>query len=70
VRVEVPLEVPLDAASGPHPAGVLVALSVLAVDGELVLRAENELVPGALRDACTAHGFEEITWVDTQTPLV
>lgn len=63
VRVEVPLR-------HEPSAGVLVALSVLRVDGELVLRAEDELVAGTLRDACTAHGFEEITWVDTRTPLV
>lgn len=63
VRVEVPLR-------HEPSTGVLVALSVLRVDGELVLRAEDELVPGTLRDACTAHGFEEITWVDTRTPLV
>ncbi|WP_183297524.1 hypothetical protein [Cellulomonas cellasea] len=63
LRVEAPLR-------HGRSAGVLVALSVLRVGGELVLRAEDELVEGTLRDACTAHGFDEITWVDTRTPLV
>ena len=39
----------------PPAAGVLVALSVHAVAGELVLRAEDELIPGGtLRDAAVA----------------
>lgn len=63
LRVEAPLR-------HGRSAGVLVALSVLRVGGELVLRAEDELVEGTLRDACTAHGFDQITWVDTRTPLV
>lgn len=63
LRVEAPLR-------HGRSAGVLVALSVLRVGGELVLRAEDELIEGTLRDACTAHGFEQITWVDTRTPLV
>ncbi|WP_258724425.1 hypothetical protein [Cellulomonas sp. NS3] len=63
LRVEAPLR-------HGRSAGVLVALSVLRVGGELVLRAEDELVEGTLRDACTAHGFDEITWVDARTPLV
>ena len=63
LRVETPLR-------HGRSAGVLVALSVLRVGGELVLRAEDELIEGTLRDACTAHGFEQITWVDTRTPLV
>jgi hypothetical protein len=61
-RVEVPLA--RDPASG-----VLVALSLYAVDGEYVLRAEDELVPGGLREACTAYGFDAITWLDDRTPL-
>ncbi|MFS0701942.1 hypothetical protein AB6N24_18380 [Cellulomonas sp. 179-A 4D5 NHS] len=63
LRVEAPLR-------HGRSAGVLVALSVLRAGGELVLRAEDELIEGTLRDACTAHGFEQITWVDTRTPLV
>ncbi|WP_028048647.1 hypothetical protein [Cellulomonas sp. URHD0024] len=61
-RVDVPL------LSAPF-AGVLVVMSVLNVDGQLVLRAENELIPGALKNACTAYGFADITWVDARTPL-
>lgn len=60
------VDVPLQRADG---AGVLVALSVLNVDGQLVLRAENALVPGALQDACTTYGFTDIPWVDAHTPL-
>jgi hypothetical protein len=61
-RVDVPLD--RDPA-----AGVLVALSVSNVGGQLVLRDEHELVAGTLRDACLAYGFERITWVDPFTPL-
>ncbi|ROS23016.1 hypothetical protein [Cellulomonas sp. PhB150] len=61
-RVDVPLE------RDPGP-GSLVALSVVNVDGRLVLRAERELVPGALREAALAFGFDELTWVDAWTPL-
>jgi hypothetical protein len=60
------VDVPLDHAPS---AGVLVALSVLNVSGRLVLRAEHELVAGTLRDACTAYGFDRITWADPSTPL-
>jgi len=61
-RVDVPLE---------HEQGVgsLVALSVVDVAGELVLRAERELVAGALREAGAAYGFDTLTWVDKWTPL-
>jgi len=51
-------------------AGVLAALSIHDVGGQLVLRAEQDLVPGLLRDACVAHGFDRITWVDAARPLV
>ena len=59
------------AAASPASAaqGVLVALSVTQVGGELVLRAEDELVHGTFRDACQAYGFTTITWVDPWTPL-
>lgn len=49
--------------------GVLVALSVTNVAGELVLRSEDELVHGTFRDACLAYGFTQVTWVDPWTPL-
>jgi hypothetical protein len=63
VRIDVPLR------RDPGP-GVLVALSVYNVGGELVLRAENELLAGSIRDAVRAFGFETITWIDPTTPLV
>lgn len=50
-------------------SGVLVALSITQVAGELVLRAEDELVHGTFRDAALAYGFTTITWVDPWTPL-
>lgn len=61
-RVSVPLERP----AGP---GVLAALSVHQVAGRLVLRAENDLVEGTLRDACTRYGITDLAWVDPWTPL-
>jgi hypothetical protein len=63
VRIDVPLR------RDPAP-GVLVALSIYHVEGELVLRAENELLAGSVRDAVRAFGFETITWIDPTTPLV
>jgi hypothetical protein len=62
-RIDVPLR------RDPAP-GVLVALSVYNVDGELVLRAENELLPGSVRDAVQAFGFDTITWISPFQPLV
>jgi hypothetical protein len=61
------IDVPLRRQPGP---GVLVTLSVYNVDGELVLRAENELLAGAVREAVRAFGFDTITWIDPTTPLV
>jgi hypothetical protein len=61
------IDVPLRREPGP---GVLVALSVYNVDGELVLRAENELLAGAVREAVRAFGFDTITWIDPTTPLM
>jgi len=61
------IDVPLDHEPA---AGIFVALSVTEVAGQLVLRAERELVAGTLRDACLAYGYERITWVDAATPLV
>jgi hypothetical protein len=60
------VDIPLDRAPAP---GVLVPLSVYLVDGQLVLRAEGDLVPGALRDACFAYGLDGISWLDAWTPL-
>jgi hypothetical protein len=62
-RIDVPLR------RDPAP-GVLVALSLYNVAGELVLRAENELLPGSVRDAVQAFGFDAITWIGPSQPLV
>ncbi|MEO6702936.1 MAG: hypothetical protein ABI140_08135, partial [Jatrophihabitantaceae bacterium] len=63
VRVELPLDRP------PSPrVGVL--MSLYNVAGEFVVRAEMEEFPGSIRDAVSAYGFEQITWLDPRTPLV
>lgn len=61
-RIDVPLR------RDPAP-GVLVALSIYNVDGELVLRTENQLLPGSVREAVQAFGFDAIAWIDPTTPL-
>jgi hypothetical protein len=61
-RVEVPLEY------GTHQ-GPVVALSLYNVDGEFVLRAERELILGDVREAARAFGYDQITWIDSRTPL-
>lgn len=61
-RVEVPLD-------GLPPGPVAVPLSLYQVDGELVLRREAQPVPGTVRDACRAYGFDRITWMDERTPV-
>lgn len=60
------IEIPLDR---PPSAGVLLALSVYNVRGELVLRAEDLLVPGSARAAALALGYDRISWFDEDTPL-
>lgn len=62
-RIELPLDRP------PSPA-VAVLLSLYQVDGELVIRAENEDIAGTVRDAVVAYGYDRITWLDPRTPLV
>jgi hypothetical protein len=42
---------------------VAVFLSAYNVDGELVVRAESDNVPGTIRNACEAYGFERIAWL-------
>jgi hypothetical protein len=59
------LEAPLDLGHGEGPA---VLLTAYVLDGEIVLRAERELVTGSLRDACLAFGYDRITWADDHTP--
>jgi uncharacterized protein involved in tellurium resistance len=61
------IELPLDR---PQSAVVAVLLSVYQVDGELVVRAENEDIAGSVRDAVVAYGYDRITWLDPRTPLV
>ena len=61
------IDIPMDRPSA--APGVLVPLSGYVVDGQLVLRAEGDLVAGALRDACFAYGFDTISWLDAWTPL-
>ncbi|MFQ1003886.1 hypothetical protein [Modestobacter sp. SSW1-42] len=62
-RVEVPLDV------GRH-AGPVAALSLYAIDGEFVLRAEGELLTGAVREVAQAFGYDRITWADGATPVL
>lgn len=48
---------------------VVVLMSLYNVAGEFVLRAEMDEGAGTARDACTAYGFDQITWLDSWTPL-
>ena len=61
-RVEVPLDL------GRH-AGCVAALSLYAIAGEFVLRAEGELLTGAVREVAAAFGYDRITWADGATPV-
>ncbi|WP_460493485.1 hypothetical protein [Dactylosporangium cerinum] len=60
-RIEVPVQ--------PPPPGPTVLLSLYNVDGELVLRAEAQTVPGRIRDACLAFGYDRIAWRDADTAI-
>jgi hypothetical protein len=62
-RVELPLDL------GVH-RGPVALLSLYAVDGEFVLRAETERITGAVRDVARAYGYDRITWADDRTPVV
>jgi uncharacterized protein involved in tellurium resistance len=61
-RVELPLD-------RPASAGVMVLLSIYNVHGELVVRAEMETIPGPIRAAVQAYGFDRISWLDDRTPV-
>ncbi|HEV2885833.1 MAG TPA: hypothetical protein VGX49_02885, partial [Jatrophihabitans sp.] len=61
-RVELPLD-------RPASAGVTVLLSIYNVRGEFVVRAEMENVPGSIRTAVQAYGFDRISWLDDRTPV-
>jgi hypothetical protein len=53
------LDVPLDQ---PSTAEFTVVLSIHNVDGELVLRAEDDHFGGSARAACEAFGFTRLVW--------
>lgn len=60
------LEVPLPE----EPAyGTLALVSGYVVRGALVVRAEVDRVEGGLREAARAHGYDELGWLDANTPL-
>jgi hypothetical protein len=61
-RIAVPLDRP------PMP-GVMVFLSLYNVDGEFGLRAEMDIAGGTVREACTAYGYDRISWLDDRTVL-
>lgn len=60
------LEIPLP--EGPA-VGTLALLSGYRVRGALILRAEVDQVAGGLREAVRAYGYDQIGWLDTNTPL-
>jgi hypothetical protein len=61
-RVDLPVS-----AGGRPPVAVL--MTAYNVDGELVLRAEQDAVDGTLQAACLAYGYDRFTWLDPQTPV-
>ncbi|TXR56484.1 hypothetical protein [Quadrisphaera setariae] len=61
-RVEVPL------ATG-RPVLTLAVLSLYAVDGEFVLRAELEPFDAPLREVARAYGYGALSWADDRTPV-
>lgn len=60
------IQIPL---ARPRSGGVLLSLSVYAVEGELVLRNEDILVAGSIRAAALTLGYDRISWLDDNTPL-
>ena len=60
-RIELPLET---LYAGP----LAVLLSLYNLDGELVIRAEMENIPGDVREAARAYGYDRITWRDDRSP--
>lgn len=62
-RVEIPLDF------GRH-SGPIALMSLYNIDGEFVLRAEAEPVPGAARDVARMYGYDAITWADSHTPVL
>ena len=60
------IELPLEQL---EPGGVAVLLSIYNVEGEFVLRAELETIPGSIREAARAYGYDQITWLDDRNPV-
>jgi hypothetical protein len=60
-RVELPITLPPSNA-------VAVLASMYNVHGELVLRSEMEPVGRTVQEACSAYGFDRITWLDGNRP--
>lgn len=52
------------------PCENFVPLSILQVEGELVLRFENAFQDSPLRDVLESFGYREITWKNNRTPLL
>lgn len=63
---EARLAVPLP--EGPA-VGTLALVSGYRVRGALVIRSEVDQIAGGLREATRAYGYDEIGWLDTNTPL-
>jgi uncharacterized protein involved in tellurium resistance len=60
------IEIPIDHSPS---ADTLAIASLYNVDGEVIVRAEMEALPGSLRDAAVAFGFDRISWLDSRTPM-
>ncbi|PJI95108.1 hypothetical protein [Luteimicrobium subarcticum] len=69
-RLEVPMRTDTRTPAGSAaPSTDLVALSAYRVRGALVLRAEDLVVEGGLREVAGAFGYRELTWRSADTPL-
>jgi hypothetical protein len=53
--------------SGTSPS--LVLMSIYNVDGHLVIRAEDEPVPGPPQQVCEAYDYDHVLWRDGFTPF-
>jgi hypothetical protein len=60
-RVELPITLP-------PSNSVAVLASMYNVHGELVLRSEMDPVGRTIQEACSAYGFDRITWLDGNRP--
>lgn len=59
--IELPLELPT-------PTPVAALMCAYNIRGEFVLRRTLLALPGTVKTACLAFGFERITWLDDSTP--